>query len=91
MKKILALILSLFSALALLAGCGGGGGTTNSSSSSAPEVDNTIEATISPVVYSDEVIKKVEETTSGNFEDWLDERSVYGMASNSVIEVHSIA
>ena len=85
MKKILALILSLFSALALLAGCGGGGGTTNSSSSSAPEVDNTIEATISPVVYSDEVIKKVEETTSGNFEDWLDERSVYGMASNSVI------
>lgn len=83
MKKIIALILSMISVMALFVGCSG---KQNPPESSTPEIKETVEATISPVVYSSEAIKKVEETSAGNFEDWLGERSVYGMASNSVIE-----
>ena len=83
MKKIIALILSLISVMTLLVGCSG---DENSTSSSVAEQKDTIEATVSPVVYSSEAIKKVEETNAGNYEDWLGEKSVYGTATNSVIE-----
>lgn len=81
MKKILTLILCLVLSALVFTGCN----DNPASSSSAPAEKETIEATVKPVVYASDVIKRVEETTAGSVEDWANQRSVYGMAPDSVI------
>ena len=82
MKKILSLILCIVLFALVFTGCND---KPASSSSSTPVEKETIEATVKPIVYASDVIKKAEETTAGSVEDWANQRSVYGTAPDSVI------